>query len=270
MITKIKRIGLRLLVASLALAPAVASQAQFNLGKLVGAAQQGVQALTLSDDQIAEYVHQAVAHMDSTNTVLPPSSPYSQRLASLTQGITEVDGRPLNFKVYQTDDVNAFACPDGSVRVYTGLMDIMDDNELLGVVGHEIGHVRKHHSRNAMRTQLLTGAAREAIASAGGTVARLSEGQLGAIGDALLNTSYSRKQEAEADDCGYDFLVANGRNPWGMVMAFEKLQALEQQSGNAASPVAKMFSDHPDTASRIRDMTKRCQRDGYRRPASKD
>ena len=146
----------------------------------------------------------------------------------------------------------------------------MDDDELLGVVGHEIGHVRKHHSRNAMRTQLLTGAARDAIASAGGTVARLSEGQLGAIGDALLNTSYSRKQEAEADECGYDFLVANGRNPWGMVMAFEKLQALEQQGGGAPGAVAKMFSSHPDTASRIDKMTRRCTRDGYQRPQTKE
>lgn len=262
------KLTIRLWLAAIVLALATPAFAQFNLRKIAGAAKQTVQAVTLSDDQIAQYVHQAVQQMDSVNTVLPASSPYSQRLAALTEGITETDGIPLNFKVYQTDDVNAFACPDGSVRVYTGLMDIMDDNELLGVIGHEIGHVRKHHSRNAMRTQLLTGAAREAIASAGGTVARLSEGQLGQIGDALLNRSYSRRQEAEADDCGYDFLVANGRNPWGMVMAFEKLQTLEQQAGATASPVARMFSDHPDTASRIANMTARCQADGYQRPAT--
>lgn len=256
---------LRVLSAALVMFFAFDASARVNLRKLFGAAQQSVQALTLSDDQIAQYVHQAVEQMDSANTVLPASSPYSKRLANLTSGITEADGIPLNFKVYQTEDVNAFACPDGSVRVYTGLMDIMTDDELLGVVGHEIGHVLKHHSRNAMRTQLLTGAAREAIASAGGAVANLSEGQLGQIGDALVNRSYSRKQESEADDCGYDFLVANGRNPWGMVKAFEKLQALEQQSGNVG-PVAKMFSDHPDTASRIEKMTERCTRDGYPRP----
>lgn len=51
-----------------------------------------------------------------------------------------------------------------------------------------------------------------------------------------------------------------------MVMAFEKLQAMErgQASGNF---VTKMFSDHPDTPSRIKAMTKRCNKDGYNRPA---
>lgn len=270
MVTQVKQLAARVFVAALIVFPALTANAQLRLGKIASAAQQSVQALTLSDADIAAYVSQAVEQMDKENTLLPDTSSYSRRLAALTEGITEVDGIPLNFKVYQTDDVNAFACPDGSVRVYTGLMDIMDDDELLGVVGHEIGHVRKHHSRNAMRTQLLTGAARDAIASAGGTVARLSEGQLGAIGDALLNTSYSRKQEAEADECGYDFLVANGRNPWGMVMAFEKLQALEQQGAGAPGTVAKMFSSHPDTASRIDKMTRRCIRDGYQRPQTKE
>ena len=129
------------------------------------------------------------------------------RLRKLTDGITDADGIPLNFKVYNVVDVNAFACPDGSVRVFAALMDLMNDDELLGVIGHEIGHVLKHHSKNAFRTQLLTDALKDGVASTGGKAAALTESQLGGLTQSLINAKYSQKQENEADDCGYDFLV---------------------------------------------------------------
>jgi putative metalloprotease len=175
----------------------------------------------------------------------------------------------LNFKVYHVIDVNAFACPDGSVRVFSSLMDIMDDDELMGIIGHEIGHVLKRHSKNAFKTQLLTGALKDAVASTGGKAAALTESQLGTLGESLINAKYSQKQENEADNCGYDFLKAHGRNPWGMVMAFEKFQKMEGDSGAASSYFSKMFSSHPETAARIKNMTKRCEKDGLQRPAAK-
>ena len=174
----------------------------------------------------------------------------------------------MNFKVYDVIDVNAFACPDGSVRVFSSLMDIMSDDELLGIIGHEIGHVMKHHSKNAFRTQLLTGALKDAVASAGGVAAALTESQLGTLGEALINSKYSQKQEKEADDCGYDFLRSKGKNPWGMVMAFEKFQKMEGEAGAKSSYFDKMFSSHPETAARIKKMTERCQKDGIERPTT--
>lgn len=254
-----------LLCAALA-AGAPVCHAQFDLGRALKALVQTTQALTLTDAQMAAYVSETVKEMDSQNTISSPDSKYSRRLARLTQGITEADGIPLNFKVYEVKDVNAFACPDGSVRVFSALMDIMDDDELMGIIGHEIGHVMKHHSKNAFKNQLLTGAAKDAIASASSRVAVLTDSQLASLGEGLMSARYSRKQESEADDCGYDFLVAHGRNPWGMVKAFEKFQQMEQQSGGATSYMQKMFSSHPDTKARIKAMTKRCKKDGFVRP----
>ena len=93
---------------------------------------------------MAEYVKESVDWMDEHNPVLPEDNPYVQRLRKLVpEGITDADGIPLNFKVYHVTDINAFACPDGSVRVFSSLMDIMNDDELLGIIGHEIGHVLK-------------------------------------------------------------------------------------------------------------------------------
>ena len=240
--------------------------AQFNLSKAIGGAAKAAKALTLTDADMAAYVKESVDWMDTHNPVLPEDNPYTVRLRKLTEGVTEADGIPLNFKVYDVIDVNAFACPDGSVRVFSSLMDIMSDDELLGIIGHEIGHVMKHHSKNAFRNELLTGAAKDAIASAGGVAAKLTESQLGNLGQSLLNAKYSQKQEKEADNCGYDFLISTGKNPWGMVMAFEKFMKMEQEAGSKSSYVQKMFSSHPETQSRIVAMTKRCQKDGIPRP----
>lgn len=254
----------KVLMAIAIMACANVAQAQFNLKKAVGSAAKAAQAFTLSDQQMAAYVKESVDWMDKHNPVLPEDDPYTQRLNKLVEGITDADGIPLNFKVYNVIDVNAFACPDGSVRVFAALMDIMDDDELVGIIGHEIGHVVKRHSKNAFKTELLTGALKDAIASTGGKAAALTESQLGTLGESLINAKYSQKQEKEADDCGYDFLVANGRNPWGMVKSFEKLQNLE--GGVKSSTVDKMFSSHPETKERIERMTKRCEKDGIPRP----
>lgn len=248
------------------LAPAPAIRAQFSWGKAAVAAVKGYQAYSLTDAQLAEYVKESVKAMDSQNTVLPENNAYTQRLRRLTAGLKSADGIPLNFKVYQVSDVNAFACPDGSVRVYTGLMDIMNDDELLGVIGHEIGHVKKHHSREALKKQLKSEAFRSAVASFGGKAALLSESQLASLGQAYTSAKFSRKQEKEADDCGYQFLRDNGRNPWGMISAFEKLDKMSGSSNS--SYIQKMFSSHPDTQERISRLTKRAQQDGFKRPSA--
>ena len=242
--------------------------AQFNLKKAIGGAAKAVQAFTLTDEQMAAYVKEYIDWMDKHNPVTGPDNEYTKRLARLTEGLTSVEGIPLNFKVYDVIDVNAFACPDGSVRVFSSLMDIMNDDELMGIIGHEIGHVLKRHSKNAFKNELLTGALKDAVASTGGKAAALTESQLGTLGQSLMGAKFSQKQENEADDCGYDFLVAKGRNPWGIVMSFEKLMDLEGGSGSKQSYIQKMFSSHPETKKRIEHMQKRCEEDGIARPAT--
>lgn len=258
----------RSIILTLALAAAVPVSAQFNLGRAISAGSKAVQALTITDEQMAQYVRESVDWMDKNNPVAADDDPYTIRLNKLVQGLDKADGIPLNFKVYKVIDVNAFACPDGSVRVFSSLMDIMNDDELLGVIGHELGHVARHHSKKQFKQALLTSAAKDAIASANGKVAALTDSQLGELSEALLSSNYSRKQESEADDFGYDFLKENGKNPWAMAMAFRKLAELEGQSGGSQSTMSKMFSSHPDTKSRIANMEKRCEKDKIAKPAS--
>ena len=233
----------------------------FNAERALYGAVGAAQALTITDEQVRDYVHQYITQLDAQSPVLPENDSYTIRLRRLTSGLTQVDGVPLNFKVYKTSDVNAFACADGSVRVFTGLMDLMTDDEVLGVIGHEIGHVALKHSKKEMRNALLTQAALNGVASTGNVAAALTDSQLGALGYTIMNAQYSKKQESEADDFGYSFLKAAGKNPLCLAEGFEKLQSLSGSS-RQSNMVNQLFSSHPDTATRIKRIRERAAKEG--------
>ncbi len=242
--------------------------AQFNLKKAISGAAKAVKAVTLTDAQMTEYVKEYIDWMDKHNQVCDANSPYTKRLNKLVEGLGDADGIPLNFKVYYVTDVNAFACADGSVRVFSSLMDIMTDEELLGVIGHEIGHVAHRDSKSGFRTALLTSALKDGISSQGGKAATLTDSQLGDLSEALVNATYSQKQEREADDYGYEFLKKSGKNPWSMALSFRKLKSLQEEAGaQKNSKLNQLFSTHPDLDTRIKRMEERATAEGIVKPA---
>jgi len=235
--------------------------------RILKGAVKAAQAVTLTDDQMAEYVREYVVWMDENNQVCDAESPYTIRLNKLTEGLTDADGIKLNFKVYYVIDVNAFACPDGSIRVFSSLMDIMSDEELLGVIGHEIGHIAHRDSKNAFRTSLLTSALKDGVASTGNKAAALTDSQLGDLGEALMSATYSQKQERAADDYGYEFLKSKGKNPWAMALSFQRLKQMQEEAGaTKSSKLTQLFSTHPDLDARIVRMTERAEKEGVERP----
>ena len=240
------------------LTASVPAMAQFNLKKAVGGAAKVAQAATLTDEQMASYVKEYIDWMDANNPVCDADTPYAQRLARLTEGLCDADGIALNFKVYNVIDVNAFACPDGSIRVFSSLMDIMTDEELLGVIGHEVGHIAHRDSKKAYRTALMTSALKDGVASSGGKAAQLTDSQLGDLGEALVNATYSQKQERNADDYGYEFLKNAGKNPWAMAYSFRRLKKMQEEAGvQKDSKLSQLFSTHPDLDVRIKRMEER-------------
>lgn len=257
-----KRILLILAVAVMTSSCGILANVDPNLA--LSGASKAIQALTISDEEIQAYVRQSVIQMDAQNKVSPANSSYSKRLANLTRGLTDVDGLPLNFKVYETNQVNAFACADGSVRVYSGLMDLLSDDEVLGVIGHEIGHVALKHSKKEMQNAYLTSAALDGLGSMSTSLASLSQSQLRAFGEAALNARYSKKQELQADDYGYDFLKAKGKNPIAMIKSFQKMLALKNsQSSSTSSSVNQLLSSHPELETRINRIAEKAIADGY-------
>ena len=255
-----------LLLAAAALTLASCSVLQnLNSERLLTGGSYAIQALTLSDEEVVAYVQQYIAQLDAQSVVLPETNAYTKRLRKLTSKLDGVNEMPLNFKVYKNEEINAFACADGSVRVYTGIMDAMTDDELLGVIGHEMGHVALHHTRKQMQKSMLTSAALQGLASTGDKMAALTDSQFGALGEVILNAKFSRTMETEADDYGYNYLCEAGKNPWALVKSFEKMQALENGTQTQQSGVANLFSSHPDTQSRIEHISQRCLNDGYKR-----
>lgn len=244
---------------SLILGMGVGASAQFKIGnktintkKIVGAASDVAKAVTLSDADVAAMAKEYIAWMDTHNEVAGPDTEMGQRLENLTKDI-KVDGLNLNFKVYNVIDVNAFACGDGSVRVCGGLMELMSDNEVLAVIGHEIGHVLHTDSKDAMKQAYLTSAAKNAAGAASNTVANLTDSQLGSMVEALAGAQYSQKQENAADDYGFEFSIANGFDAYSMHDALKKLLDLSSDAPKS-SKFRQLFSSHPETQKRVERM----------------
>lgn len=213
-------------------------------------------ALTLSEAQIAEVCSEYIAEMDKENTIAPANSEYTQRLNRIMTRFHNISDLHANYKVYQSSTINAFASGDGSIRVYSGLMDKMDDDELFAVIGHELGHLKNKDIRDAYRTAYLIVAARYGIAAVNTTAGALSTGFLGDLGQQLASNAYSRKQEYEADEASFQYCITNDVDPFAMYRALNVLVGLNSSS-STQSAVAQMFSTHPDSAkraTRIKDM----------------
>ena len=234
-----------------------------NPDAAVNAGAAAVQALTISDAQVAQLCAQYMTESDGQNTVLPASNDYSQRLDRIMARFHNIKDLNLNYKVYQSNTVNAFASGDGSVRVYTGLMDAMNDDEVFAVIGHELGHLINKDVRDAYRAAYLVVAARYGIAAVNTTAGALSTGFLGDLGQQLAQNAYSRRQETQADETAFQFCIANGVDPYAMYHALNVLIRLSGENAQQGK-LAELLSTHPNTHKRAAHVKEMCEAAGYK------
>lgn len=234
------------LVAALTLTGGLAHA--FDLGSAVSAAGKGLKAATLSDAEVADVARQVSAAEDKRNKVAAAGSTQAARLDRLAAGLKNEDGLKLNFKVYLNPEVNAFAMADGTVRVYSGLMEKMNDNELRFVIGHEIAHVKLGHSKKALQAAYAASAARDAVAASGNAaVAVLSQSALGDLAEKLIHAQFSQSQESDADAYAVRFMQKRQYDTQAASSALHKLQDL---GGGENS----MFSSHPAPGERAKQV----------------
>jgi len=197
-----------------------------------------VKAIALSDKDVLAIASQSADLSDRKNRLAPPDDTYAKRLNRLVSQKFQDGDVTFNYGVYLSPEVNAFAMADGTIRIYSGLMDMMNDGELRYVIGHEMGHVMKKHIRKKIQLAYAASAVRKGIASQDSTAGEVARSVFGGLAETLMNAQFSQLEEKEADDYGLLFLKKKGFEPKDAVSALKKLATL----GKGHS----FLSSHPD------------------------
>lgn len=202
------------------------------------------------------------AKVRKENKVLPDSDPRVKLLRQIGQRFmnartpAEIKKEPweFTFDVIESKDVNAFAIPGGPVFFFTGLIDKLTTvDEIAGVMGHELTHVRREHWASAVNSQQEKSAGIMILGTIFG-VSRKNMDIATIINEIGFNLSNSRGQEKEADQYGFDLDLKAGYNPEGMISVFELFRKLKGSGGSV-----EFLSTHPDDKNRISALTKKLE-----------
>ena len=202
------------------------------------------------EEQIAE-LREEGRLIDDTNLIA--------QLTEVAQPLIKVlpaNRRDLKFYILNDDDPNAFALPGEHVVVHSGLLRMVDtQEELLGVLAHELAHETQRH---IIRKRI---AAEGSLAVFGVFVRgrQATGGLLGMGSGFLVNQGFSQRYEAEADAVGWSYLVAANIDPRGMISMFKKLEGDEDGTG-LSHFIPQSLSDHPAMSKRIATLEKKWQK----------
>ncbi len=148
----------------------------------------------------------------------------------------------FTFTIIDADVENAFAVPGGYVYVYTGILKSMNaESELIGVLGHELAHVTRHHYRDALANQVGISVLISAVTGGGGALTEF----VGNVFGSMMALKVSRDNEAEADEFGTRYLGNTVRHPLGIAEFFARM----------GSRGLSWFSTHPDPGDRTAAVT---------------
>lgn len=243
------------------LAPAIAALA------LAGSA--SADPFKPSQQQQIELGKRAAAELMRQEKVLPASDERVRILRKVGRKLlSTADGSKepwqYSFNVIDSKEVNAFALPGGPVFFYTGILDKMKtEDELAGVMAHELTHVRREHWAYAYRDSQK----RNLLLNLGLIFARANQNvaNIASIGNNLLfELPFSRSHESQSDTQGFDMMVQAGYNPEGMVDVFELLQR-EAKGGNPP----EFFSSHPNDQNRINRIKEMIEKRGGQYPSQR-
>ena len=148
-----------------------------------------------------------------------------------------------------TKELNAYCMPGGKIMVYSGLVEQLKltDAEMAAVIGHEMAHALREHSReriSRMYAQQLFIGGVAAAAGVGDAVTGLAN----QVASVTFQLPHSREQESEADIIGLELMARAGYDPNAAVNVWNKMMAAEQ------SGQPEFLSTHPSPKSRIQDL----------------
>jgi Zn-dependent protease with chaperone function len=193
---------------------------------------------------------------------LHESGPEVRRVRRITERLVPPYLGPQDFRVYVVDNEewNAMAAPNGSIYVFDGLLDAMDDDEVAIILGHELVHATHEHSRKQFKKQIwIQLAALGAMGLADGIdsdAKRLAVQAVTMIGASAWSSGYGRKHEDQADRVGlryaYEggFDVSKGPGLWGR---------FAQKYGDSNKAVNFFFGSHSVARERQRNLERELQ-----------
>lgn len=163
---------------------------------------------------------------------------------------TDADETPYQYDFHLLADpktINAFALPGGQIFITEALFRMLKtEDELAGVLGHEIGHVVGRHSSEQIATSnLLGGLTSAAVIATSSDQGGNGSVQLANLVNQLITTKYGRDDEIESDKLGVRFLHESGYNPEALIRVME---VLKQASGDGGGP--EFLSTHPSPENR--------------------
>jgi predicted Zn-dependent protease len=225
------------------------------------------QYMLLSEKQVenmsAQMYTQTLQEADSKKTLNPDSAEtrrvreIANRLIAQT-GVFRPDAKAWKWEVnvMENEAINAYAMAGGKIMVYTGLLDKLkpSDAELAAVMGHEIAHALREHTREQMSeayaTQigLLGVAAAIGIATGDANNANTTLGLGSSVAAVALTLPHSRRAETEADQIGLELMARAGYDPNAALSLWEKMS----KAGGAKPP--EFLSTHPADATRIAEL----------------
>lgn len=149
--------------------------------------------------------------------------------------------------VFDSDDINAFCAPGGKIGVYTGIIQKLrlSDDELAAVMGHEIAHALREHSREQASQKTISSLITSTIAAAAGVPGELMD----AGSQMLVHLPNSRAMELESDVIGLELMARAGYDPRNASSIWKKMQQV-----NGASKGPAFLSTHPAGADRIQEL----------------
>lgn len=217
----------------------------------------------LSRKEEAEYAKALVRQMRAYEVLNedPLINAYFEDMGFRLVANSDRPDKPFTFVVINMDVVNAFAAPGGVVALYSGLILAADDeNEIAGVMAHEIAHVTQQHiyraieNAQAMSIPLML-AMVGLILVAGGSGDAIQGALIGGQALAQQNMiNFTRQNEAEADRIGITTLALSGYDPRGMGEFFEKMNRITRAMGEGPP---EYLRTHPVTISRIAEADSR-------------
>jgi len=162
------------------------------------------------------------------------------------------DPAAWDIKVFEQDAANAFALPGKKIGVYTGLLDVAENQgQLATVIAHEVAHVLANHSNERVSTNFVTQSGMQLVQAAVGADTPMKQqlfGLLGVGAQVGVILPFSRTQEAEADLVGLELMAKAGFDPRESVRLWQNMQA----QGGGSQP--EFMSTHPSHETRIRQF----------------